>query len=77
MSAVGPVRLRCTATGVDIGYGWGLYVSAQDNDLGVSRINPDAEPWADSPLPTPDEVSAARTVLRAVASGHLTLGRKE
>ena len=62
------VRLRCGATGVDIGGGWGLYVSAQDNDLGVDKIAPDREPWAEAPLPGANEVTAAALAVRAATA---------
>lgn len=63
------VRLRCTATGVDIGGGWGLYVSAQDNDLGVDRIDPDgAAPWDRAPIPTSYEAAIARVVVAALTA---------
>ena len=63
------VWLQCGAVGIDIGQGWGLYVSAQDNDLAADLIRTRTRIMAhqtELPLPTPEEVSAARAVIRAV-----------
>lgn len=63
------VRLNCGATGADIGHGYGLYVSAQDNDLDIDRINtsPDADPpWLDTPWPGSSNVALARMILNSL-----------
>ena len=63
------VRLTCGATGVDVGHGYGLFVSAQDNDLGIDLINtsPDADPpWENTPWPGDVEISVARMVLSSI-----------
>lgn len=60
------VRLKCGATGVDLGYGYGIYVSAQDNELSMDEIvtDPYADaPWRDTPIPSEDKILAARMVL--------------
>lgn len=59
------VRLRCGATGLDIGHGHGLFVSAQDNDLSIDRINPDREPQEGLPVPSSADAWVARIALRA------------
>lgn len=55
------VRLRCSATGLYLANGVGLYVSAMCNDLGIDRVAPGVEPWADSPVPSPDALAGAST----------------
>lgn len=60
------VRLLCSATGVDIGNGWGLFVSAQDNDLGVDRIADGHRPQEGVPLPSTGEIEAAKVTMVAV-----------
>ena len=63
------VRAACGATGIDIGRGMCLIVSAQDNELFVDHINTAASP-ADMPvLPSPDEVAGARAAVRVMHSG--------
>lgn len=64
-------RLKCGATGEDIGGGLGLFISAQDNDYGVDEINPDGEPQLDLPAPHPEVVSACKAVVR-----HLLYSKK-
>lgn len=56
------VRVQCTATGRYVVKGWALVVSAQDNSLFLDRPT-DAEPWAESPVPSDDAVSGAWAVL--------------
>ena len=57
------VRLKCGATGVDLGHGYGLFVSAQDNDIAMDEISTD--PYGDPPqkglpIPPKDSISAGR-----------------
>ncbi len=65
------VRASCGATGLDIGKGWCLFVSAMDNDLGVDRIG-DGEPHPSLPIPTREEWIAARRVVSALLSRQTT-----
>jgi len=60
-----PVRLRCGATGryLGRGTGLGLFVCAQDNDLGIDEIVLDGEPWDESPLPSLEACTAANVGL--------------
>jgi hypothetical protein len=60
------VRAKCGATGVDIGSGYCLIVSAQDNDIFVDKIDlaPTVEPHPTLPIPTEQEYSGARAVMR-------------
>lgn len=53
------VRARCGATGIDIGFNYCLFVSAQGNELCVDKIDFDREPQEGLPMPTKEEVSAA------------------
>jgi hypothetical protein len=62
------VRLKCGATGLRAGVGnVGVFVCAQDNDLAYDEIG-EGEPWAESPIPTDDEMTAFRLGF-AAASG--------
>lgn len=58
-----PARAKCGATGIYLDYGVVLYVSAQDNDLGMDAVDRDREPVAGLPLPSKDEVSAAHVAV--------------
>jgi hypothetical protein len=73
----GLARLACGATGVPIGQGWGIFVSAQDNDLGLDRIVtvPEHPPWVDAPVPSSTEVNLARMIVATLTSqGYLKEG---
>ena len=64
------VRLKCGATGVDLGHGYGLYVSALDNDIAIDEINTDPyteAPQKDLPIPGEDSIGAARMVVSYMA----------
>ena len=57
------VRAACGATGIDIGKGLCLIVSAQDNSLFVDKINTAGTPANMPVLPSPDEVNGARAAV--------------
>lgn len=59
------VRAKCGATGVDIGDGLCLIVSAQDNSIFVDDIdkNPTMEPHPTLPIPTQQEYDGARSAV--------------
>lgn len=59
------VRLRCGATGIYIGHGHGLFVSAQDNDLCIDFVDPDRPPQEGLPTPSDRAVHLAQMALRA------------
>jgi hypothetical protein len=60
------VRVKCTATGRYVVNGWALVVSAMDNSLFLDRPT-DAEPWANSPVPSDDALAGAHAVLTSSA----------
>lgn len=55
------VRVHCSATGRYLADGLAIYVSAQDNDLGIDAIDLDRDPWENAPRVTDRELSAAHT----------------
>jgi len=63
-------RLNCGATGVDVGWGYGLFVSAQDNDLGLDKISTDPNtdpPWENAPVPGSVETGVVRMTIASIA----------
>ena len=61
------VRAACGATGIDIGHGLCLIVSAQDNELFVDKINTAGTPANMPVLPSPDEVNGARAAVASMS----------